>query len=106
MSAEGRMYPPGPDQEFGVRSEVSPNLVVTGFVDGPFLIVVTDPNNPLDECYPIVVAPEGGYKTKEEAILYIERNFAHRKVPYLALKFTVAPIRSEDSFGVFCSWED
>ena len=82
------------------------NVVVTDFIHGPFEIVVVDPNNPLDQAYPIVVAPEGGYTTKEAALQFIEEHFAHRKDPYLGLRFHVTQRSSEQSFIQFCSWED
>ena len=79
---------------------------ITSFLRGPYMIVVTDPQNPNDEAYPAVVAPEGGYETKEAAVEYIQQNYLNRKTPYLGLHFNVAPFRTETSFGHFCSWED
>lgn len=82
------------------------NVSVTDYLHGPFEIVVTDPSNPLDKTYPMVVAPDGGYPTKEAALEYIEKHFAHRKTPYLDLHFSVAQRSSEQSFIAYCSWED
>lgn len=82
------------------------NVEVTEFTHGPFVIVVTDPSNPTDRAFPTVISPKGGYKTKEEALAYIETNFAHRKVPYLGMHFSVAQLDDESSFMRFCSWED
>lgn len=72
---------------------------------GPFVIVITDPSNPEDDAYPMVVSPSGGYPTKEAALAYIEF-FAQRKEPYLGLHFRVVALDTEESFAGFCSWED
>lgn len=80
-------------------------IEVTDLVEGPFVIVVTDPQQPQDRDYPIVVAPSGGFPDKEAALRYIE-TYAGRKTPYLGLKFQVSPLRTQDSFNRFCSWED
>jgi hypothetical protein len=70
-----------------------------------FAIIVTDPENPEDAAFPLVISPPNGYNSKEEAIAYIE-NFTNRKIPYLGLHFNTVTINSENSFGLFCSWED
>jgi hypothetical protein len=78
---------------------------VTNLIHGPFCIVVTNPQSNDDADYPVVVAPEGGFKTKDEARGYIEKHFAHRKEPYLGLFFKVQQLSSGDDFIRFCSWE-
>jgi hypothetical protein len=100
------MYPPTETQECGESQQLTPNLRVTGFVHGPFAIVVTNPSNPQDNAYPIVVCPEGGFKTTGEAVLYIQKDYANRKEPYLGLTFAVAPMWLQNTFDGFCSWED
>ena len=82
----------------------SSHVTICDFIHGPFVIVITDPNNPSDAMYPIVVSPSGGYKTKEEALGYIEV-FAKREKPYLGLHFAIAQLQDEQSFGAYCSWE-
>lgn len=79
---------------------------VTDLIHGPFCLVVTDPRHADDAEYPMVVAPEGGFKTKDEARKYIEDHFAHRKEPYLGLFFKVQQISTGADFIRFCSWED
>jgi class 3 adenylate cyclase len=97
-------------EEENVMSTIDPALkdrhvTVTSFIHGPFMIVVTDPTNPKDDAYPQVVAPDGGYATKEAALDFIAQ-FATRKTPYLGLHFAVVQRSSENDFGRFCSWED
>jgi len=84
---------------------MSANVEVTNVFNGPFVIIVTDLEQPEDPDYPMVVAPPGGFPNKEEALRYIE-TYAKRKVPYLGLKFRVTPLCTLESFHVFCSWED
>jgi hypothetical protein len=100
------MYPPGDHQESKGSQQLTPNLWVTGFIHGPFAVVVTNPVDPKDEAYPIVVCPKGGFETTGEAVKYIEKNYANRKEPYLGLTFAVAPLWSQNNFNGFCSWED
>jgi hypothetical protein len=102
----GRMYPPTQTQEFGAKLGISPNLVVTGFLHGPFVIVVTNPSDPNDDAYPIVVCPDKGFETSGEAVKYIEKHYANRKKPYLGLNFAISPMWGQNTFGGFCSWED
>jgi hypothetical protein len=107
-----RMAPPSDKHGFAVTSPEPPSkrvhdhLSVTCFEAGPFMIVVTDPAQPDDAAYPMVIAPEGGYATKEAAIAYIDRCFANRATPYLGLHFAVAQLDGERDFVQFCSWED
>lgn len=84
---------------------LSKNVEVTDLIHGPFCIVVTDPGRPDDKDYPMVVAPEGGFKTTEEALQYIDR-FAKRKEPYLGMHFRIEQLCTPDSFIRYCSWED
>ena len=80
-------------------------IEVTDFIEGPFVIVVTDPQQPGDRDYPMVIAPPGGFQDKETAVRFIE-TFAARKTPYLGLKFQVSGLRTPDSFVRYCSWEE
>lgn len=88
-----------------MANNLSKNVSITDYIHGPFCIVVNDLARPDDNDYPLVVSPEGGYKSKEEALQYIER-FAHRKEPYLGLHFRIEQLGTPDSFTRFCSWED
>jgi len=106
MTMTGRMYPPTEAQETREGRQLSPNVWVTGFIYGPFAIVVTNPLQPKDDAYPLIVCPEGGFQTADEALLYIEKNYANRKEPYLGLTFSVSPMWSQNNFDGFCSWED
>jgi hypothetical protein len=81
------------------------NVSVTDLIHGPFAVVVTDPQHPDDDQYPMVVSPLGGYATKEKALELVE-SFANTKVPYLGLHFHVTQLSSPSSFVAFCSWED
>jgi hypothetical protein len=81
------------------------NVRVTDFVNGPFVIVVTDPTKPDDLSYPMVIAPDGGFADKEAAQGYID-DFARRKEPYLGLHVAIAQLSSLSSFIKFCSWEE
>jgi len=81
-------------------------LTVTDLIHGPFCLVVTDTKHTDDGEYPMVVAPEGGFQTKEEALRYVEQHFAHRKEPYLGLAFKVRQMTSTPDFIRYCSWED
>ena len=79
---------------------------VTDYVHGPFAIVVTDPARPDDADYPMIVAPEGGFATKEAAIDYLDKLVAKRKVPYLGLHYVITQVTSPSGFMRYCSWED
>lgn len=82
------------------------NIKKTEYIQGPFVIVVTVPDTPDDEAFPVVVAPPAGFSRIEQAEEYIESNFATRKEPYLGCHFEIVPFRSLGSFVKFCSWED
>jgi hypothetical protein len=103
-----RMAPPSPANAFDPDGEtrVNDNVSVTTFVNGPFMIVATDPQGPSDGAYPMVVAPPGGYATKDAALAYIDRCFAKRATPYLGMHFAVVRLNTEREFVQFCSWED
>jgi hypothetical protein len=81
-----------------------PGVSVTLFEKGPFTIVVTQPGFEQDEAFPMVVAPPGGFDTKEAALAYVDA-FAKRPEPYLGMHFNIVQLETPDAFGVFCSWE-
>ena len=98
------------DSEVGVRPLTPEELQirhvsVTDNERGPFVIIVTSFDDLKDPAYPMVIGPEGGYATKDEALEYIEA-FAKRKTPYLNQHFSVVLRVSGEDFGRFCSWED
>lgn len=76
---------------------------ITDYITGPFVIVVTVPD---DDAFPMVISPPDGFKTREEALEYINIHFANRKEPYLGCHFSIAPLRTPSSFIIFCSWEE
>lgn len=71
---------------------------------GPFVIIVTASDD--EEFETQVVAPPMGFNRKEQAVRYIEENFANRKEPYLGCQFEIVAMRTLASFIQFCSWED
>lgn len=82
------------------------NVIITEFLNGPFEIVVTNPESPNDKAFPIVISPDGVYQTSEQAVQYVEKHFANRKTPYLDLQFYVVSKFNEREFIEFCSWEE
>lgn len=84
---------------------MKPGMTVTDYVEGPFVVIVTDPDKLDHLAFPQVMAPLGGYPDKESAMRDID-SFAARKTPYLGLHFSIVPMRTPESFGRFCSWED
>ena len=80
------------------------NVKVTDFVNGPFVIIVSIPGD--EDFGRMVVGPPHGFSDKDQALRYIEDNFATRKEPYLGCHFEVTVLRSLASFIKFCSWED
>lgn len=82
-----------------------PGISHVPFTEGPFVVIVTDPSDPEDKDYPFVVAPDGGFPTREAAEQWVDL-YKGRKEPYVGLHFIVTVLRSQESFMRFCSWED
>lgn len=83
-------------------------LPSTNLIQGPFVIIVTDPRRPDDDVFQVIggFGPEDkSFATKEEAQSVIDE-YARRAEPYLGLDFRIAGLRDAASFKVFCSWED
>ena len=88
-----------------MSDQSKPGMSRAGFKEGPFAVVVTNPGEE-DGVYPLIVAPDGGFASKDEAEAWIQGSYAERKEPFLGLHFAVTCVRTPGSFNQFCSWED
>lgn len=78
------------------------NVTITSFINGPYALVVSKPDAPDDEQYPMVISPPDGFVTTQDAVDFATR-FTGRN---LGLFFNVAAFRDMDSFIGYCSWEE
>jgi hypothetical protein len=71
----------------------------TGHTHGPFVAVITDPKNPEDPDYPMVVMPENGFQSVDEILAWWGRMKEGE-----GLDLTITNIKSLSSFKAFMSW--
>lgn len=68
----------------------------TSFLEGPYVLVVTNTERPEDDA--IVVAPQGGFQTREEAKEYATQFDVE------GMTFVIAPLRLPRFFNQYMSW--